>query len=83
MEPERRAVNDDLCQCPSCGRMHRNLGFGKPPVAVQRPELVALEMAVKTLREIYSGSSGPICKDALNTLDNIEALVPAAREWRS
>lgn len=26
---------DDLCQCPNCGRMHKNLGFGKPPAAPQ------------------------------------------------
>ena len=24
-------MTDDLCQCPKCGKMHRNLGFGKPP----------------------------------------------------
>lgn len=22
---------EDICECPKCGRQHRNLGFGKPP----------------------------------------------------
>lgn len=30
----------DLCQCPTCGRMHKNLGFGKPPVAIAGPSLL-------------------------------------------
>lgn len=29
-------MSDDLCQCPKCGRMHRDLGFGKPPAAISR-----------------------------------------------
>lgn len=25
-------VADHLCQCPECGRSHRHMGFGKPPL---------------------------------------------------
>lgn len=32
--PPQGHGSDDLCQCPKCGRMHRNLGFGKPPETV-------------------------------------------------
>ena len=31
---------DNLCQCPTCGRMHKNLGFGKPPEAIAGPSLL-------------------------------------------
>ena len=33
-------MSDDLCQCPPCGRTHRNLGFGKPPEAIAGPSLL-------------------------------------------
>lgn len=30
--PDGKVVyQDDTCECPKCGRMHRSLGFGKPP----------------------------------------------------
>lgn len=29
-------MTDAICQCPRCGRMHRDLGFGKPPSAISR-----------------------------------------------
>jgi hypothetical protein len=29
-------MSADLCQCPMCGRMHKNLGFGKPPASSER-----------------------------------------------
>jgi len=25
------------CQCPKCGRLHRDLGFGKPPESISNP----------------------------------------------
>lgn len=28
----------DECQCPICGRLHKPLGFGKPPHKVMTPE---------------------------------------------
>lgn len=31
-------MTDDLCQCPKCGRMHRDLGFGKPPEIIAGPD---------------------------------------------
>lgn len=31
---------DDLCQCPTCGRMHMPLGAGKPPTAIAGPSLL-------------------------------------------
>lgn len=30
----------DLCQCSTCGRMHKSLGFGKPPEAIAGPTLL-------------------------------------------
>lgn len=30
------------CQCPICGRMHKPLGFGKPPPAIAGPDFRAL-----------------------------------------
>lgn len=33
---------DDLCQCPKCGRLHRDLGFGKPPSVEPPREMVRL-----------------------------------------
>lgn len=35
------SVDDrDLCQCPMCGRLHKNLNFGKPPMAIAGPSLL-------------------------------------------
>lgn len=33
-------VENALCQCPTCGRMHKSLGFGKPPAAIAGPSLL-------------------------------------------
>ena len=33
-------MSDDLCQCPTCGRMHLPLGAGKPPEAIAGPSLL-------------------------------------------
>lgn len=33
-------VENDLCQCPTCGRMHKLLNAGKPPVAIAGPSLL-------------------------------------------
>lgn len=31
------AMAEDTCQCPDCGRIHRLLGFGKPPESIASP----------------------------------------------
>lgn len=28
-------MNDEECQCPRCGRLHKNLGFGTPPASIR------------------------------------------------
>lgn len=33
-------MTDDLCQCPRCGRMHKNLSAGNPPAAIAGPSLL-------------------------------------------
>lgn len=33
---KKQLAENDLCQCPTCGRMHRPLGFGPPPSAGKR-----------------------------------------------
>lgn len=30
----------EVCQCPTCGRMHKSMGFGKPPEAIASPSLL-------------------------------------------
>jgi len=35
-------VSDELCECPTCGRMHRNLGFGRPPGAGGEPARIVV-----------------------------------------
>lgn len=32
-------MSDDLCQCPTCGRMHKSLGFGTPPETAARTRI--------------------------------------------
>jgi len=29
-------MSDDICECPKCGRQHRDLGFGKPPSIMEQ-----------------------------------------------
>lgn len=29
-------MSEDICECPKCGRQHRNLGFGKPPSVMKQ-----------------------------------------------
>jgi hypothetical protein len=40
---------DDICECPKCGRQHRNLGFGKPPAPISESSI-----ALQALRQIRS-----------------------------
>jgi len=28
------AMTDNICECPKCGRQHRDLGFGQPPKSI-------------------------------------------------
>lgn len=39
----------DLCQCPRCGRMHRDLQAGEPPEAVRQDDRVLALDAVAWL----------------------------------
>lgn len=52
----------------------------KPPIA--KPEMLALEVATRTLEKIFRRESGQTCREALDALRNIETLVPTAKGWR-
>jgi hypothetical protein len=46
-------MSDDICECPKCGRLHRNLGFGSPPGS--RAEVIE----VRTLDEMDAAINKP------------------------
>ena len=65
-------IESDMCQCPTCGRMHKSLGFGKPPAAIAGPSLLrpaetCPPAPIKTARELK-------CPGVGRDKDNIAAL---------
>src|SRR6266705_5092199 len=70
---------DDVCQCPKCGRMHRNLGFGRPPrshVPVTLAELEALLAEPdKSVEVLLDGTVRPLSQPATPAVaGELEAL---------
>ncbi len=53
---------DRECQCPLCGRMHRNLRAGKPPLGIS----ALIEIAVAAERERCAQVA-----DSMNSVSNI------------
>jgi hypothetical protein len=40
---------DPMCQCPKCGRLHRDLRAGKPPMAIAGPSLLRPAETLKSV----------------------------------
>lgn len=64
-------VQTTQCQCPTCGRIHWSLGFGKPPAARREADLLGAALAVlRDLREWESNQGGyeAPCWDAMRAV---------------
>jgi len=66
-------TENDLCECPRCGRMHKSLGFGEPPHI--RDEIAELRAQ---LRENIEQTH--IAQQEMYVVARDEALEQAARE---
>ena len=59
------------CQCPKCGRLHRDLEFGAPPKSISQS--VSHEDVVKATLEMAAALCG-----SKMTADNIRSISPAS-----
>lgn len=64
------------CQCPKCGRLHRSLGFGKPPASISEPP--SPPAAVDVSEEAVQRSADAIKKYATDSKTDGRVMFEAA-----
>lgn len=47
-----------ICECPKCGRAHKNLGFGPPPSLPHHTDLCALSVMIQRHMSLHINQPG-------------------------
>ena len=51
-------MDDSICECPKCGRAHRDLGFGAPPSLPHHTDLCILSVLLQRHMDLSINQPG-------------------------
>lgn len=56
-------MENDICQCPNCGRSHKPFGFGTPPEGIAHPHAKLMQFyGVSTVSDLIEAQDKSIAR---------------------